>query len=143
MSDTVGATVELVAYVLGEVFYEKYKARRFFFFSFALTIFGGIIVLINLEKESDHQKYLEMSFCWVTRFGISMIYEGVYMANGLFPILFASTSFGICNFFAGLSGLFSFEVLLKLDDENQFWVYLGVSFLGLIIGLFINEEEQF
>ena len=43
--------MELIAYILGEVWYEKYKARKFFIFSFLLATLGASAVLVNVDFE--------------------------------------------------------------------------------------------
>lgn len=106
-----------------------------------VSILGSIGVLINLTKSTMAEKYLEMTFTWMTRFGVAIIFEGLYLANGMFPTLFASTSFGICNFFAGIAGLLTYEFILKLQDQDQFLVILNLSIASAIACLFIYEEE--
>eukprot|EP00347_Sterkiella_histriomuscorum_P018095 403346808 len=144
-SDIIGSCVELFGYVAGEILYEKFGARKLFFFAYIFAMLGGIGVLITVDFDDapQSQQYLEMSFAWLTRFGISITYEGLYMTTGLFPILFASTSFGICNLFAGLAGLFSFEVLLKQEDTTQFMFYVIFCLVGSIVSLFQVEDIDY
>lgn len=40
-----------------------------------------------------------------TKFGISSCFNCVYLANGLFPPIYSSTTFGMFNFFARLTGM--------------------------------------
>jgi len=42
-----------------------------------------------------------------TKFGISSSFNCVYLANGLFPSIYSSTTFGMFNFFARLTAMFA------------------------------------
>lgn len=116
--------------------YEKYNARRFFFGSYILAAVSASLILINNDEDSQ---YYEMVMSFIARFAISCTYQGIYLSNNLFPIVFASTTFGVCNFFAGLAGLFSFEVLLKLDDSLAISLFIVFSIAGSIVAIFLKE----
>ncbi|CDW88182.1 solute carrier family member 5 [Stylonychia lemnae] len=127
-----GLCVELFAYIIGELLYAKTTGKKFFFFSYTLAGVFGSFILIS-------QEYPEMMASFMSRFFISLTYTGIYMSNSVFPVLFSSTTFGVCNFFAGLAGMLSYEVILKLDDPIQVSIMIVLCLGGGMISIFLKE----
>ncbi|CDW86321.1 solute carrier family member 5 [Stylonychia lemnae] len=131
-SDIVGACVELPAYILGEVIYEKVTGKKLFFFSYMFAAIAGSLMLTN-------QGNIEMIASYSARFGISITYSGIYLSNEVFPVLYSSTTFGVCNFFAGITGLITYETILKLEDQVQICIMIILCMAGGVIAIFLKE----
>ena len=90
------STVELIAYIFAGIFFDSVKSKKstkLFVFSYIICLFSGIGILLN---DKEKLPYVDMICNFICKFGIAAAYQGVYLANILFPIVFASTTFGVC-----------------------------------------------
>ena len=69
---------------------------------------GGIGILCSTTDA--YHPFVEMAFAFISKFGISGAYQGIYMANSLFPVIFSSTTFGICNISGGSSQILAAHI---------------------------------
>ena len=69
--------------------------------SYALAVFGSIIYITLSESYASLIPVMILG----TKFGIASSFNIVYLANGLFPPLYSSTTFGLCNCFARLASM--------------------------------------
>ena len=65
--------------------------------SFLVSMVSSILLIFF--EDSGHYVLL---IILATKFGISSCFSAVYLANSLFPPLYASTTMGFCNFLARL-----------------------------------------
>jgi len=98
----VSSVSEVTAYLISGALYEKIGTRVSFIGSFIIAIVGSILLITF-----DGEKYKDFVPLFVlgSKFGISGSFNVVYLANGLFPPLYSSTTFGLCNFFARLASM--------------------------------------
>jgi len=69
---------------------------------------GILASYIDQENGTDN-----LVFFFITQFGIAMAYQGNFLTINIFPSIFFSTSFGICNTFAIISEIIVLEVITK------------------------------
>ncbi|CDW87584.1 solute carrier family member 5 [Stylonychia lemnae] len=136
-NDMANATSEIVAFLLAGYIYYKIGARKFFFIFYLVALLGGILVFV---LDQSKYKELDMISTFVTRFGVAATYQGVYLANDLFPTIFASTSFGVCNIFAGLAGALSTQIKL-LEDGPMMITYLFIILFAVIVSLILVDSK--
>ncbi len=77
------------------------SAFNYYLINFQLIV--GSILLITFDGEK-YKDFVPL-FVLGSKFGISGSFNVVYLANGLFPPLYSSTTFGLCNFFARLASM--------------------------------------
>ena len=135
-NDITMASFELTAYVLTGVLFSRVGAKRFFFWAYFLAVIGGIGVMLIDEIDE-----LEMLFSYLGRFGISATYQAIYLNNDLFPIIFASTTFGVCNIFGGIANAVGIEVTL-LEEDPMMFVFLAFCISAAILSLFIIKIDS-
>lgn len=80
-----------------------------------------------------------MSCNFICKFGIAAAYQGVYLANILFPIVFASTTFGVCCMMGSISGFFSSGVY-SIDGTVPWFIFTALSTIGIICALMLREK---
>lgn len=107
-NDITRSAFELSAYLIAGLLFSKIGPQKFFFYTYFLGALGGLGVLIVDENE---MKEVEMLCSFVAIFGISATYQAIYLNNDLFPIIFASTTFGVCNIFSGIANAISIEII--------------------------------
>ena len=98
----VSSVSEVTAYLISGALYEKIGTRISFIGSFLIAIVGSIfLITLDGERYKDFVPVMVLG----SKFGISGSFNVVYLANGLFPPLYSSTTFGLCNFFARLASM--------------------------------------
>jgi MFS family permease len=87
---------EMIAYIIADFVFEGFKTKKstkLFFYSYSICIVGALTIMINNEKEYP---VIDMIGQFICKFGIASGFQACYLANVLFPIIFASTTFGVC-----------------------------------------------
>jgi hypothetical protein len=134
------STVELVAYILSGIAFEKFsskKSTKLFIVSFIITIAGALSIILN---DKDQMPYLDMIGNFVCKFGLASAYQGVYLVNILFPIVFASTTFGVCCLMGAVSSFFSQDVY-GIPGNTPWIVCIGLCFVGIMLALAIRDKN--
>ena len=101
MTVIVTSITHIIAQFSGAVFYEMYGLKTAMCLSFGLSGFGGIAMyLFGLSHQNS---VLFTVLIFMMKFGISSATNLCYIGHkGCFPTLFATSSFGYCNFFSRL-----------------------------------------
>jgi hypothetical protein len=60
----------------------------------------------------------------------------------LFPVIFASTTFGVCNMMGTISAFFSVDVYSSLQSITEWYLFAGLCVLGIITSLFLKEKPN-
>lgn len=63
------------------------------------------------------------------------------MSTILFPVIFSSTSFGICILAASISALLAVNVYTFIDNP-EWAIFSGLSVVGLIVCFFLKEKAE-
>ena len=97
---------EIIANMIGGFLYYKWGMKGSLFFCFGLaTVCGLIICLYGLNNQNG---WLFIAIYVCIDFGMTSAFEIIYIAHtSVFPTLFASTSFGYCNFVSRTSAALS------------------------------------
>ena len=132
----VSASLDILAFVTSSFLYQRFPIRWLFFFYFNLTL---LFSTMTLGFDITDRRRKETIMYFLSRFSIASCYQLVYLANEIFPILFASTTFGICNLFAAFSMFVSVDVQ-KLDNNYMLIVIFGVSLLAAGSSLFLKRN---
>ena len=115
VNGSVSAISEIIATGLAGVIYEKMGCKKAFVCMYALSTIGGIGIVIFEMSVNFYQSNVELQTGWLfptlvlfAKFGISSAFTLNYLCNvDLFPVLFASTAYGFCNFFARFCTIFA------------------------------------
>jgi len=84
---------------------------------------------------------LDLAFNYICKFGIAAAFQGCYLASGvLFPIIFASTTFGACNLMGTISAFFSVDVY-SLYSISEWYSFAGLCIVGIIISFLLKERS--
>ena len=135
-----GSIAEIVAYTVSGLLYEKIGVKLSLVISFALSTMGGILILAyGLEHESDPGFYI----CFLlTKFGVSCLWNIIFNANQyFFPVLFAATAMGVCNFLARLSTSFSY-LASEIDEPTPMYLFTFICGLSCIASTFLRTKKE-
>ena len=134
------STVELFGYVAGGFLYESFatrRARKLFLVSYGLCLFGACGVLLNNPEE---QPILDMTMDYIVKFAIAMAFQGVYLSNDLFPIVFASTTFGVSAMMGSASAALSVFVIYDFETQWPWLLFIALTFVGIVCCLLLKEQ---
>lgn len=97
----VSSVSEVIAYLISGALYSTLGPKISFIGSFSIAIVGSVFYVIFGEA---HKTLIPVMILG-SKFGISGAFNLVYLANSLFPPIYASTTFGIFNIFARLASM--------------------------------------
>ena len=90
---------EMSGQILSGFVFALVGTKRGLFFSFGMSFCAGLFILFHGLQNQTHWTFLLQIL--IAKFGIASAFNIIYLAHdGLFPVMFAASSFGYCNFFA-------------------------------------------
>ena len=98
------SVTHIVAQFTGAILYARYGLKTALSYSFRLAGFGGMIMyLYGLRNE---ESWIFTVLIFMMNFGVASVMNLCYIGHkGCFPTLFATSSFGYCNFYGGLAAI--------------------------------------
>ena len=109
--------------------------RASFFLSFSIATIGSIFYIIFSTTATSLVPLMVLS----TKFGIAGAFSCVWIANTLFPPLYASTTIGFFNAFARLSSMLAPQIA-ELSGSAPMIVFCIVSGLAGVASLFLKVQ---
>ena len=106
------AAIELVSYIISGILYDKLlggRRKHVFTISYVVVLIG-ILTLMSIDAVNNPLS--DLAATYIAKAGVSSAYQSIYLINSIFPVIFASTTFGLCNTFGGLSSILSLETAL-------------------------------
>jgi hypothetical protein len=133
------STVELFAYIISALAFDWFKGRqttKLFLFSFVICLVGSAGILFGNQTDL---KYLDLVSNFTVKFGIASAYMGVYMTSVLFPIVYSSSTFGICCMSGAIAGMNSGYVY-NLEGFLPWYIFIGLSFVGILFAVSLKGK---
>lgn len=132
----VSCTSEVVAYIVSGALYKVIGTKVSFFGFFTLAIVGSVFYIIFGEAHKTLIPVMVLG----AKFGISGAFNLVYLANTLFPPIYASTTFGIFNIFARLASMLApqFAEFPKPLPMTIFCIMAGAA---LVVSIFLRTPK--
>ena len=107
----------IVAQFASVALYEKYGLKIALYYSFGLAGVGGLIM--HLLSIGNEWPWMFTALIIMMNFGVSSATNLCYIGHKeCFPTLFATSSFGYCNFFGGLVAMWSFVAKTAKTNED-------------------------
>jgi MFS-type transporter involved in bile tolerance (Atg22 family) len=130
----VSSVSEVIAYLVCGALYEKIGAKVSFIGSFIIAIIGSIFLIIF-----DDEKYKAFVPIMVlgSKFGISSSFNAVYLANSIFPPIYATTTFGLCNFFARFASIVAPIIPEVFEKPFPMVIFCIVSSAACVVDFFL------
>lgn len=94
----VSSVSEVAAYMISGALYEKIGMKVSFIGSYLIAILGATCYIFYSQ---ENQKLVPLMILG-SKFGISGAFNTAYLANSIFPTVYSSTTFGLCNFLGRL-----------------------------------------
>ena len=139
MSGITASLAEIFAYILSACLYARLGLKQMLLYFNLLSAFGGIVILIyGLQHQ---ESFMFPCLIMLARFGVSAAFNAVFIGHdSLFPVLFASTSFGICNFLARSFTAVS-TMMSQLEQPTPMIIFTLACSLAAISALFLVDIQ--
>lgn len=134
------ATVELFGYIFASVIFETFeskKSTKTYLVSYAICLFGSIWLINN-----DATKHPSIDlFCdYTCKFGIAAAFQAAFLTNELFPIVFSSTTFGICSMMSSISSVLSVYEIYTPEGINAYHLFISLCCIGIVCASLQRED---
>ena len=140
MTVIVTSITHIIAQFSGAAIYEKFGLKTAMSLSFGLSGFGGIFMYIYGLSHQDSQIFTVLIF--MMKFGMSSATNLCYIGHkGCFPTLFATSSFGYCNFLGRVVSMGS-SVSAQLSQSYSTGLFAISSTLGAFIVLNLRKIKE-
>lgn len=139
--DTIAiATVELFGYIFAMLVYEYCKSKkstRSYLVSYAICIVASTTLLAN-DKEAH--PYIDLTMDFLAKFGIASAFQSAFLSNDLFPVVFSSTTFGVCSMMTSISSVLSVYEVYTQEGTSAWLLFLGLCIVGVTLCLLQREK---
>ena len=131
---------EMLGMIAGGFLLQYFGIKMSLAISFASSFVGAILVM---TYGLGHQEsMLFPAFILIMKFGVSAAFNIIYLAHPMiFPVLFAATALGICNFTSRcLTGIS--PILAQMEEPLPMIVFLFLCLAGVTLVWGIQPEEH-
>lgn len=138
LNTIVSSVSEVTAYIVSGALYDKIGPKISFVVSFVIGIIGS---LFYIALSSTYKKFIPLMVLG-SKFGISASFNVVYLANGLFPPVYSSTTFGLCNFFARLASMLAPILSESLKPPTPMIIFCVMAGLAAGMSLLLRTGDK-
>jgi len=128
----------------GLLIYRRMGPKRAFLLLFSIGFIGSIPVIFSETASQGFKDYVVPACLFLMNFGSSATFGNLYIGHmDLFPVVFSTTSMGICNIVARLCTVFA-PVVAEIDEPTPEILITILMGAALVISLFIrNKTNQY
>lgn len=147
VNGSISSLSELAAGLTAGLIYAKFGVKKSLVISFGIAAVGGFGILwyeiatdFYSGDQSDVSSFLFPTLVLFAKFGISLAFTINYLSNlDLFPVLFAATALGFCNFLARLFTIFSPEVA-EIQSLLPMILFASLSIVTMFTSMFLRVQ---
>ena len=144
-ADMFAALVDLAGYLASGLLFGQFLIRKkfIFFLSYGAALVGtaGLVVTDNSQISSDQS--LNLGFKILAQFGVASAYQGVFLMMDIFPGVFQSSTFGICNAFGLVSQILVLQALPRfLTKVESLYFAMAVMVVSMILSPFLIGSHR-
>lgn len=133
----VSCASDIVAYILAGALIERLGIRASYVISFLWCLAGAAMYMC---LRSEHPHFIPV-FLMVANFGNSWSMNIDWNCNAmLFPVIFASSTNGICNLFARISNILAPQ-FAELEQPTPVFIFAGMSLIGVVLSLVLKPPK--
>ncbi len=129
LNTVVSSLTEQIGYLISGFFLAKLGFHRAYYLSFALTLLG---CLLYLTLDLHSQIFVALALLCAT-LGMASSLNIDWSTNAvLFPVIYTSSTNGICNLFARISNMFAPQAA-ELTQPWPMVIVTGMCLFGILI----------
>ena len=126
----------------GYLLYRKSSVRVALTFLFLLSVAGSFPVIFSEGASQTYRDYVVPTCLFIMTVGMSATFGNLYMGHmDLFPIVFSTTSMGICNIFARTCTVFA-PIVAEVAEPTPEIIFTSLSLFAAICTLFIRKKTN-
>lgn len=127
----------MIASAFSGYLYEKIGIKATLSSMFAVSTIGALLYTIVDPINNVAISLMTLT----TKFGVSATFNVAYLANShLFPTIFGSTCFGICNIFARIATIVAPE-MAEIHKPLPMIVFSILSGIGIIVSFLLITKK--
>lgn len=140
MTGLTSSLSEMIGYIVSGLFYERIGVKLSLILSFIISAIGGIAIIAwGLQHQESPWFFF---FFLLAKFGVTCSFNINFAANSyFFPILFASTALGICNFLARLFSALSF-LTANMQEPIPMYLFTVLCSVTAVAAFFLKTPDQ-
>ena len=133
---------DTIGHPFGFVVYRNMKTRFAFALLFGMSALGSFPLLFSEAASQDYRDIVVPGCLFVMNFGIAAAFANLYMGHmDLFPIVFSTTSMGICNFIARTLTVFA-PIIGEIDQPTPEIIFTTLCIVAFVLSLFVREKTN-
>jgi multidrug transporter EmrE-like cation transporter len=133
-NNTLAGVGEIISYFLSVVLFEKLGFRKTFILCFITGAIGGMVYLNFADSIGDYVFMIIL----LQQIGIGGAFNLCFLANCVFPPLYQTTVFGICNLFCRLATVVAPQVA-EMSQPVPMIIYTTVALIGAGVSITMRE----
>ena len=133
---------DTVARPIGYILYKKWNARSALTMLFCVSFIGSFPVIFSEGASDKYHEYVVPACLFTMNLGTAATFGNLYMGHmDFFPIVFSSTSMGICNILARSCTVFA-PLVAEIAEPTPEIIFTSLSVLAAILSLFIRKKTD-
>ena len=109
---------------------------------FTISAIGSIPVIFSQNASEGYKQYIVPVCLWIANFGSCGNFANLYIGHlDLFPLVFATTTMGICNVVARSLTVFA-PLVAEIEEPYPEIAYSVMCFIAAVTSLFIRDKSR-
>ena len=122
--------------------YKCMHTRRVMLMFFTISAVGSIPVMFSENASVGFKSYAVPACLWIANFGSCGNFSNLYIGHlDLFPMVFATTTMGICNVVARALTVLA-PIVAEIKEPYPEITYTALCFVAAITSIFIRDKSK-
>ena len=131
---------DTVSRPIGLWFYRKLGVKGAMVTFFACATIGSFPIIWSEMASDNYRAYFVPVCLFVMNAGIAMSFGNLYIGHmDMFPVVFSSTSMGVCNIFARFITIFA-PVAAELTEPTPEIMFTVMCVAAVVMSLFVRRK---
>ena len=133
---------DTVARPIGFILYRYLSAKSALTVLFSVSFFGSFPVMFSEGASENFEEFVVPICLFIMNLGTSATFGNLYMGHmDLFPIVFSSTSMGVCNILARAFTSLA-PIIAEIPQPTPEIIFTTLSLTAVIVSLFIRPKTD-
>ncbi len=116
--------------------YTSIGPKPAFIAAFSLAFTGAVLYLSLAKNHEDIVPFILI----LGKFGLSAAFNLVYVANSIFPTVYATTTMGICSIFARITTIFA-PMIAEAEDPIPMIIFTVLTGIPIVLSALLKVQK--